>query len=74
MPAWAINLKKYRLLKGYSQEEFGKLFGVTTMAVSYWESARNEPPAKVLAWLLTARGNINGARLIGEGTSDGTEE
>lgn len=34
-----------------SQAEFGKLFGVTYVAVGYWEAGRNDPPADVTWWL-----------------------
>ena len=59
LPEWAINLKKYRLQWGLDQKEFGRRFGVSAMAVSHWEAARNEPPARVLAWILEASGAMS---------------
>lgn len=58
LPMWAVNLRKWRKHWGYSQASFGAKFGVSRMAVSYWESATNECPTEVLAWLLEASGTL----------------
>lgn len=57
-PEWAKSLKKCRKEADLSQAEFGDKFGVSAMAVSYWESGTNEPPAKVLFWILEASGAV----------------
>lgn len=67
LPEWAKNLRIYRQQWGLSQEEFGRRFGVTRMAVSYWESAQAEPPVRVLAWLLEASGTIDGGIFFKDG-------
>jgi transcriptional regulator with XRE-family HTH domain len=64
LPQWAINLKKYRKANGYTQEEFGAYFGVTGMAVSYWERDEVEAPGKVLVWVLMAAGVIPKGSII----------
>ena len=67
LPPWAENLRKYRKGSGLSQARFGKMFGVTAMAVSYWESGRTEPPASVLVWLLIAAGVLSRSSLTAAG-------
>ena len=44
------NIKKYRTTKGITQEELGKLLGVTTQAVSKWECG-GTPDAEILPQL-----------------------
>lgn len=48
LPEWARVIKRFRGLQGLTQQEFAQLYGVTQVAVSYWESGANEPPAEVL--------------------------
>ena len=38
MPKFICNLKKYRQLKELTQEQLAKFIGVSTPAVSKWES------------------------------------
>jgi transcriptional regulator with XRE-family HTH domain len=70
LPQWAKNLKEYRKKQGLNQAEFGEMWGVTAMAVSYWEAGRTEPPARVLTWMLVESGVVSRAsvnKLFGEG-------
>lgn len=46
----AIKIKRESL--GETQEEFGKRFNNSAMAVSYWEAGTREAPYKVLYFVL----------------------
>jgi len=46
-------LKHIRVSRGLSQDEYGKLFGVTKTAVSLWESDNRDPPLNTLKALAT---------------------
>lgn len=46
--SFQVNLKKYRELKGWSQEEFAKRLGVKQSTVGMWESGANKPRIKTL--------------------------
>lgn len=60
LPEWAITIKQARLDLGESMEKFGARFGVTKMAVSYWESGQADPPATVLMFSLKqTKGDTN---------------
>lgn len=48
LPEWATVIKRFRGLQGLTQLEFGAKYGVTQVAVAYWEMGTNEPPAEVL--------------------------
>ncbi len=48
LPEWAVLIKRFRGLQGLTQEQFAAKYNVTQVAVSYWESGRNEPPAELL--------------------------
>lgn len=55
LPEWAVKIKQLREKLGESQEVFGARFGVTKMAVSYWESGRADPPASAVMFALTGK-------------------
>ena len=46
-PDWPALIRNYRLSRSLSQEEFGKLYGVSRVAVLYWETGRNQAPYQV---------------------------
>ncbi len=48
-------IKKYRILKGITQEELGRMVGVTTQAVSKWERG-SSPDAELLPNIASALG------------------
>ena len=43
MSAFAVNLKKFRKQKGYSQQELAKVLHYGYTAIANYESGRNEP-------------------------------
>lgn len=45
---WPKLIKAYRKSLGENQEVFGKRFGVSYVAVHYWETGRYDPPAEVI--------------------------
>lgn len=51
MPLWATQTKWVRKRLGESQAVFGARFGVTSQAVSTWETATCEPGAEVLMFV-----------------------
>lgn len=53
LPTWAILIKRFRGLQQLTQAEFGAQFGVSQVAVAYWEMGKNEPPAEVLMRAMT---------------------
>jgi transcriptional regulator with XRE-family HTH domain len=48
MSKYAENIKKYRLLKNYTQEQLAKQLFVTKQAVSKWETGRGYPDSQLL--------------------------
>lgn len=48
---WAKLLKQKRRQLGETQAEFGKRFGVSFVAVSYWEAGKRDIPGEVTWWL-----------------------
>lgn len=42
-----LQIKKYRIECGYTQEQLGKIIGVTTQAVSKWERG-STPDAEII--------------------------
>lgn len=52
LPIWAVKIKALRKRLGETQDEFGKRFKVSQVAVAYWESGQYEPPAMVLIWVM----------------------
>lgn len=51
-PKWGALIKARREALGESQTVFGKRFGVTHAAVSYWEADLKDPPGKVTWWIM----------------------
>ena len=51
MPKFTCNLKKYRQLKELTQEQLAKFIGVSTPAVSKWESGNSYPDIELLPLL-----------------------
>lgn len=45
-------IKEYRLEKGLTQMQLGKLIGVSQKAVDYWERSVNEPKASYIIALV----------------------
>lgn len=45
-------IKEYRLEKGLSQMQLGKLIGVSQKAIDYWERSVNEPKASYIVALV----------------------
>ena len=45
-------IKKIRESLGKTQEDFGKLFGVTKMTVSHWEIGRRDPNIETLVSII----------------------
>lgn len=60
LPEWAIKIQQLRESLGENRVVFGKRFGVSRVAVWYWESGTNEPPAAVLMFVLTGKEPDNG--------------
>ena len=54
LPEWAIKIKQLRVKLKLTQREFGRLFDVSQVAVSWWESGINEPPASVFMKIIKA--------------------
>lgn len=50
------NIKKYRIIKEYSQEKLGQMIGVTSQAISSWENNRTEPNMGTVELLSIALG------------------
>lgn len=55
IPEWAIKVTELRTRLDESRAVFGRRFGVTRMAVWYWEHGRCEPPAAVLMFAITGK-------------------
>lgn len=53
-PIWAIKIRALRKQLNENQTQFGKRFGVSQVAVAYWESGRNEPGAEVFMAIIKA--------------------
>ena len=49
-------IKEYRLEKGLSQMQLGKLIGVSQKAIDYWERSVNEPKASYIIALVKVFG------------------
>ena len=60
------NIKRYRDLKGYTQEELGKEVGVSSMAVSQWENDRAVPRMGSIERLSVALG-VSKGQLLDDG-------
>jgi transcriptional regulator with XRE-family HTH domain len=58
LPEWAVKIKKVRLLLGESQRQFGKRFGVSQVAVAYWEMGENDPKPSVLLYVYRELGEL----------------
>lgn len=50
-PRWSTLIKQKRRQFRETQTEFGARFGVSDVAVSYWERGIYDPPADVTWWL-----------------------
>ena len=62
-----INLKRYRTVKGYTQEELAELAGVSVSYISQLENGLKTPSVSLIAKLSELL-NLNGAMmLIGDG-------
>lgn len=59
-------IKKYRELRGFSQELLGRLLGVTREAVSQWESNDTEPRPRRVRQIATALGITYPVLLLGD--------
>ena len=46
------NIKKYRLIKGLTQQQVANVVGKTKNVVSNWESGRNKPDVDTIMLLL----------------------
>lgn len=71
MSKCAQNIKKFRLLKGYTQDQLAKKLFVTKQAVSKWETGRGYPDVQMLSVLAKAL-DISIDDLMGEGTFNET--
>lgn len=59
-------IKKYREIRGFSQERLGRLLGVSREAVSQWESNDTEPRPKRVRQIATALGVPYPVLLLGD--------
>ncbi|WP_422445265.1 helix-turn-helix domain-containing protein [Thermoanaerobacterium sp. DL9XJH110] len=84
MPTLGERIKQLRLEKEMTQEEFGKLFGVTKYAVSLYESDKSTPNDEIkkkiaeyfqvtLDWLMGVSNIRNPAEKITDSISDDPE-
>ncbi len=51
IPKWAKLIKTERKRLGLSQQMFGHMFGVSHVAVGYWERGETDPPGSVTYYL-----------------------
>lgn len=51
-----MNLKKYRILKGYTQKELAEIIGIQTRTLQKYESGEITPPLEKLIKLVDALG------------------
>lgn len=59
-------IKKYRELRGFSQELLGRLLGVSREAVSQWESNTTDPRPRRVRQIATALGITYPVLLLGD--------
>ena len=52
MNSFGKNIRKYRKLKGLSQQELGALLGFSTRTVSDWECNNTEPNVETIRKLV----------------------
>ena len=67
------NISKYRKAKGFTQEELGRILGVTNQAVSKWESAASMPDIMMLPQIACAL-DISIEQLYGIEKKDSAEK
>jgi transcriptional regulator with XRE-family HTH domain len=61
-PTVAKLIKDLRLSLGETQTEFGERFGVSQVAVTYWEDGSNDPPSAVMLLLLNRLQEVKGGK------------
>lgn len=49
----AMNIRKYRKIKGISQKEFASLIGISASAESKWETGKSKPKLIYLGRIAT---------------------
>ena len=52
--SFSENIKKYRLDKGYTQEQLASLLGLSAQAISKWETSETYPDGALLVPLANA--------------------
>lgn len=65
----AENIGKYRVLRGYTQQELAERCSVTKEAIKYWESGVHEPSSSNLLQLSRVLG-VEPGTLLGVGKND----
>ena len=69
----ADNIRKIRTHAGLTQDEFGKIAGVSNMAVSQWENGRATPRMGAVQMIADYFG-INKSEIIDDETADSTPD